>query len=348
MLISIIDLLFLFFFAFCSLFVVRKAAKLIGLVDHPHGRKQHKDVTPLAGGIALCITLLYLLFHNPNLLANSSLYAMSIIFLTTVGAIDDKYDIHYSIRFAVQAILSIAMMALGGIELNNLGNIFGFGEIYLGGWGYLITTVAVIAAINAFNMVDGIDGLLGCLSIVTFGSLALIINNDGQQTLAYFCLAIVVSILPYILLNLGALGRKRKVFMGDAGSMLVGFTVVWVLLLSSQNGKTPPLQPVTALWLISVPLMDMVTLTIRRIQRGDSPFKPDREHLHHLFQNLGLTPRQTLVVIIAISTCCAGIGIYSELKSIPDYVMLYLYILVFIAYYLLVCTIQKKIHTRKK
>ncbi|WP_074212316.1 UDP-N-acetylglucosamine--undecaprenyl-phosphate N-acetylglucosaminephosphotransferase [Salinivibrio sp. ES.052] len=342
MLLPIVDLLFLFFFAFCSLFIVRKGAKLVGLVDHPLGRKQHQDVTPLAGGIALCITLLYLLFHNPNLLDNSSLYAICIVLLTTVGAIDDKYDVHYSVRFAIQAILSIAMMTLGNIELSNLGNIFGWGDIHLGGWGYVITTIAVIAAINAFNMVDGIDGLLGCLSIVTFGSLAWILNSDGQQTLAYFCLALVVAILPYILLNLGVLGRKRKVFMGDAGSMLVGFTVVWVLLLSSQNGKTPPLQPVTALWLIAIPLMDMVTLTIRRIQRGDSPFKPDREHLHHLFQNLGLSPRQTLIAIIAIAVCFAGVGIYAELKGVPDYLMLYVYIVLFIAYYLLVCLINKK------
>lgn len=342
MFLSIVDLLFLFFFAFCSLFVVRKGAKLVGLVDHPSGRKQHQDVTPLAGGIALCITLLYLLFHNPDLLLNSPLYAICIVILTTVGAIDDKYDIHYTVRFTLQAILSIAMMTLGSIELSNLGNIFGWGEIHLGSWGYLVTTIAVIASINAFNMVDGIDGLLGCLSVVTFGSLAWILKSDGQQTLAYFCLALVVAIFPYILLNLGVLGRKRKVFMGDAGSMLVGFTVVWVLLLSSQNGQKPPLQPVTALWLIAVPLMDMVTLTIRRIQRGDSPFKPDREHLHHLFQNMGLSSRQTLIAIITIALCYAGIGIYAELKSVPDYIMLYLYIFLFIVYYLFVNFIQKK------
>lgn len=137
------------------------------------------------------------------------------------------------------------------------------------------------------------------------------------------------------LLNLGFFGRKRRVFMGDAGSMLIGFTVIWLLLLASQNGTKPPLRPVTALWLIAVPLMDMAAIMIRRVRRGDSPFKPDREHLHHIFQRLGLTPHQTLGVICFIACCYAGVGIYGEVANIPEYVMFVLFILCFIVYSLL-------------
>ena len=234
------------------------------------------------------------------------------------------------------------MMVVGGIELNTIGDIFGSGEVVTLGWfGYLVTVLAVVGAINAFNMVDGIDGLLGGLSIVTFGGLGIMLNHDGQHNLAYICLVLIVIIVPYILLNLGAFGRKRKVFMGDAGSMLIGFTVIWLLLLSSQNGSAPPLRPVTALWLIALPLMDMMAIMIRRARRGDSPFKPDREHLHHIFQRLGLSSTQTLIVICAIAATYAGIGIYSEMIGVSEYVMFYLFIVFFVIYLFLLSNIWK-------
>lgn len=232
----------------------------------------------------------------------------------------------------IQAGLSIAMMMIGGIELHTIGNVFGFGEVKLGLAGYVITILAVVGAINAFNMVDGIDGLLGALSIVTFGGLGLMLAHDRQHQLAYLCLVMIVIILPYILLNIGAFGRKRKVFMGDAGSMLIGFTVIWFLLLSSQNGKTPPLRPVTALWLIAVPLMDMAAIMLRRIRRGDSPFKPDREHLHHIFQKLGLSSWQTVLTVSLIAIVLATYGILGEIYNVNEAFMFYSFIVCFVIY----------------
>ncbi|MGL6170868.1 MAG: UDP-N-acetylglucosamine--undecaprenyl-phosphate N-acetylglucosaminephosphotransferase [Vibrio sp.] len=332
MFISFIDLGFLLFFSFTSLLVLRKVATQIGLVDKPNERKLHQGSIPLVGGIAICFSLVYFLFNNPTLIPHSPLYATCIILLVIVGALDDKYDLNFKIRIFVQAALSIAMMVVGGIELHTVGDAFGFGEVELGWMGYVITILAVVGAINAFNMVDGIDGLLGALSVVTFGGLGLMLSYDGQHQLAYLCLVMIVIIAPYILLNIGALGRKRKVFMGDAGSMLIGFTVIWFLLLSSQNGKTPPLRPVTALWLIAVPLMDMTAIMLRRIRRGDSPFKPDREHLHHIFQRLGLKSSQTVLVISVIAASFASFGMLGEIYNISEAWMFYSFIGCFIIY----------------
>lgn len=219
---------------------MRKVAQEIGLVDKPDSRKHHNGSIPLVGGISICISILYFLFNNPSILPNTPLYAACILILVSIGALDDKFDLSFKLRFAVQAALSVAMMILGGIELNTIGDVFGTGEIITLGWfGYFVTILAVIGAINAFNMVDGIDGLLGGLSIVTFGGLGIMLAHDGQSNLAFVCLVMIVTTIPYILLNLGFFGRKRKVFMGDAGSMLIGFTVIWLLLLSSQNGTNP-------------------------------------------------------------------------------------------------------------
>ena len=333
MLIPLLDLSFLFFFSLATIFTMRKFAKKVGLVDKPSSRKLHSGAVPLVGGISICISILYFLFNNPNLLPNTELYSACIIILVGIGAIDDKIDLHFQLRFAVQATLSVAMMVIGDIELNTIGDILGTGDIITLGWfGYFVTILAVVGAINAFNMVDGIDGLLGGLSIVTFSGLGIMLHYDGQYNLSYICLVMVIIIAPYILLNLGFFGRKRKVFMGDAGSMLIGFTVIWLLLLSSQNGSKPPLRPVTALWLIAIPLMDMVAIMIRRIRKGRSPFKPDREHLHHIFQRLGFSSAQTLVIICTISSFLAAIGIYGEMINLPEYVMLYVFSIFFAIY----------------
>lgn len=328
----VLELTFIFFSAFAILFLMRKVAKRIGLVDKPNARKRHQGAVPLVGGISTCIVIAQFLTFQPDIIQHSDLFVLSIAVLTLVGALDDKFDLSVKIRIAVQAILSIIMMQVTGIELHSLGNLFGTGTINLGWFGPIVTVFAVIGAINAFNMVDGIDGLLGGLSIVTFGAIALLLNIDKQHGLAYLCVIVITALLPYIFMNLGILGRKRKVFMGDAGSMMIGFTVIWLLLGASQMDTNPPMRPITALWLIAVPLMDMAAIMLRRIKRGDSPFKPDREHLHHIFQRLGLSSRQTLVAICIIAMCFAAFGMYGEAAQISEATMLYTFIACFLVY----------------
>lgn len=336
-----LELSFIFFSSFTTLFLMRKVANRIGLVDKPNARKLHDGAIPLVGGISICLVLAQYLTFKPETIEHSWLYLLCIAMLTIVGAIDDKIDLSFKIRMGVQAALSIVMMKVAGIELHSLGNMFGIGEISLGWGGTLVTILAVIGAINAFNMVDGIDGLLGGLSIVSFGAIAFLLQVDSQHGLAYLCIVIIVAMLPYIFMNLGVLGRERKVFMGDAGSMMIGFTVIWLLLGVSQTEGTPLMRPVTALWLIAVPLMDMAAIMIRRVRRGDSPFKPDREHLHHIFQRLGLGPRQTLVTICLIAAMYASFGIYGEATNIPEVTMFWLFIFCFAVYSVLLTYIWR-------
>ncbi|MDF2155722.1 UDP-N-acetylglucosamine--undecaprenyl-phosphate N-acetylglucosaminephosphotransferase [Vibrio sp. CAU 1672] len=336
-----LELIFIFFSSFATLFLMRKVARNIGLVDKPNERKLHVGAVPLIGGISICIVLVQYLTFKPDVIEFSWLYVCSIVILTLVGAIDDKIDLSFKIRMGIQAVLSLVMIKIAGIELHSLGNMFGFGEMYLGWPGIVITILAVIGAINAFNMVDGIDGLLGGLSIVTFGALAYLLRVDSQHGLAYLCVVIIVAMLPYIFMNLGILGRARKVFMGDAGSMLIGFTVIWLLLGVSQSEAKPLMRPVTALWLIAVPLMDMAAIMIRRVRRGVSPFKPDREHLHHIFQRIGLSSKQTLVAICTIAALYAAFGIYGEMTEIPEPVMFYTFIGCFIIYSIMLAYVWK-------
>lgn len=338
-----IAVLLVFFVSFISLFVFRKVAQRIGLVDKPNERKHHTGQIPLVGGISVFVTMLLALLWLPELLTLPYLYMGCALALVIVGAIDDRYDISFKLRLVIQALVSIAMIVLGERSLHNLGYLMGSEALQIPEFAsYVLTVVAVIGAINAFNMVDGIDGLLGGLASVTFGGLGLLFYWHGMANFALFCALLVTAMLPYTMLNLGfPFGLRFKVFMGDAGSIFIGFTVIWLLIVASQGERETAIRPVTALWLIALPLMDMVCIMIRRIRKGQSPFKPDREHLHHICQRIGLSPFQSLLAICAAATLMAGIGIWSELAKMDEYIMFFAFLLTFVAYFTVLSNIWR-------
>ncbi|OEE68068.1 undecaprenyl-phosphate alpha-N-acetylglucosaminyl 1-phosphate transferase [Enterovibrio norvegicus FF-33] len=327
-------LVMVFGLSFLSLYLLRLLAFRIGLLDRPSERKHHAGAVPLVGGLSLyvCLMVYFLFYHHLDTV--ETIYILSISLLALVGALDDKFDVSYKVRFFIQIMLALLMISTVEVELSYLGNMFGFGEIHLGILSYPITLLAVIGAINAFNMVDGIDGLLGGLSIVTFSALGYLFGTSGATDLMLLCLIVIVALVPYIIMNLGLIGKTRKVFMGDAGSMLIGFTAVWLLIKATQPNFEPVMRPVTALWIIALPLMDMAAIMIRRVKRGDSPFKPDREHLHHICQRAGLNANQTLTAICTVALSMTGIGLIGENLQVPDLAMFGLFIIMFCAYYL--------------
>jgi UDP-GlcNAc:undecaprenyl-phosphate GlcNAc-1-phosphate transferase len=180
-------------------------------------------------------------------------------------------------------------------------------------------------------MVDGIDGLVGMLSMISFTSIALMFNGIHSE---WFLIPIVfiAATLAYLMFNLGThKGRRGKIFMGDAGSMLIGFTVIWLLIIGSQ-GDAPAFKPVTALWIISVPLMDMAAIMVRRVRKGDSPFKPDREHLHHIFMRAGFSSKQTLFIISSIAFFMVAIGVAMDKSDVPEWKMMCIFLIFFAVY----------------
>ncbi|PSW62335.1 undecaprenyl-phosphate alpha-N-acetylglucosaminyl 1-phosphate transferase [Photobacterium kishitanii] len=327
--------LFVFFASFSSLFVMRKIAKVIGLVDRPDVRKLHQGMIPLVGGISIYIALIMVVVLYLPMNLNLQLYLSCSTLLILLGVLDDYFNISVKIRLLTQTGISLAMILIGDLKLINLGYLFGNETIILSeSIGIIITIMAVIGAINAFNMVDGIDGLVGGLASVAFCSLGFVFLLSGDEFLATLCLLIVIALIPYIMLNLGfPFGYRFKVFMGDAGSMFIGFSIIWMLLSGTQNIETKALKPVTALWIIAIPLMDMATIMIRRIIKGHSPFKPDREHLHHICQRMGLSSTMTLIVICFIGTICSILGVWADLNNIPESTMFISFLVLFIFYF---------------
>ncbi|RKO80764.1 undecaprenyl-phosphate alpha-N-acetylglucosaminyl 1-phosphate transferase [Pectobacterium parmentieri] len=319
----------IFISAFASLFLARKAAFKVGLVDKPNVRKKHQSHIPLVGGVSIYLALCVLYVLQADLLPHFFLYMGCSTILLIVGIIDDRLDLPVLPRIGLQACVAIAMMS-GGLLISSLGNIF-FNDLFLGEFGYIITLFAVLGSVNAFNMVDGMDGLLGGLSFVTLSALVIVFYLGENNEVARWSLCFFSAMLPYTLLNAGFFGKKFKVFMGDAGSTLIGFSVIWLLILATQ-GPRHVIQPVTALWLIAIPLMDMVLVMMRRLARGGNPFKADQEHLHHVLLRSGLTRKQALVVIVTIATLFAMVGIISERNNISESIMFSVFLATFISY----------------
>lgn len=340
-----VNILFFFVFivSFLSLFILRKLAQRIALVDKPNERKLHTGQVPLVGGIGVFVTIMLLLLFNADLLMKPFLYSGCASILVIIGIIDDKFDISVKLRLVVQTFISLIMIVFGDRNLQNLGYLTGSESILLPApISIVITILAVIGAINAFNMVDGIDGLLGGLASVTFSGLGILFYLHGMNGYAIFCGLLVTAMLPYVMLNLGVpFGRRFKVFMGDAGSIFIGFTVIWLLIVASQGERATAIRPVTALWLIALPLIDMVCIMIRRIRKGQSPFRPDREHLHHICQRVGLSSHKSLMVICAAAGMMAVIGIGSEIAKVDENIMFFLFLVLFLGYFILMNNIWR-------
>ncbi|AIF47937.1 undecaprenyl-phosphate alpha-N-acetylglucosaminyl 1-phosphate transferase [Dyella japonica] len=287
-----------------AIVVLRRYAILFGLVDHPSKRKQHVGHVPLVGGLAIFMGVTvgaacYGQFHwfEKSIISTAFL-------LTLIGALDDRFDLSVRGRLFVQAIAVIAVIAVSGVYIHTLGNLFGH-EINLEWLGPPLTILAIIGLVNAFNMMDGIDGLAGSLELVSIAAIALYSGADNLRGSLILLILLGTASVPYLMANLGMLGNK--IFLGDAGSMLIGYLLAWTLIHMSQAPQAH-LSPVDVLWCVGLPVSDTLAVMCRRMSQGKSPFKPDRGHVHHILLRAGLSHRATLLSLIAIAASFACVG----------------------------------------
>ncbi len=317
------------------IYLLKPVAPSWGLVDFKDHRKLHAGDIPLVGGIAMYLGILLSALTILPMTWISMTWLFTAAGIVSLGVWDDAKDLPVRPRLLIQAMMTLLLSIGSGYYLADLGNILGLGNVVLGNLGYLITALAVIGAINAFNMMDGIDGLAGSMAFVSFSALAVLFGLNGDTYGLTVAILFLVVIVPFLANNLLLPPYKQKIFMGDAGAMLIGFSVVWLLIYGSQSipqDKEISFRPVTALWIIAIPLMDMAAIMMRRIRKGQSPFVPDRDHLHHIFMHAGFSTRQTLLIISVFSMLFATCGIVAEKLEVPDNIMLIGFLLLFLGY----------------
>ena len=160
---------------------------------------------------------------------------------------------------------------------------------------------------NAFNMIDGLNGICAAFALVPIIFITLFGNFSSGLLIP------IGSILGFLAYNMGFLGKKRRVFLGDSGSNILGFLVAFLCIEYTQNSNNPYLlNPVTALWLVAIPLVDCINVMISRVMRGIGPFDPGRDHLHHKLLSLGIKPKKIFYIFISISVTLSIIGFIIE------------------------------------
>lgn len=334
-----LDILFALLVSFsvslASAFILRYLALKVNLVDAPDDRKNHVGRIPLVGGISIFAGVATAFMFFPDLGRELTAYLIAAILIVFIGLLDDQFDLKVRYRLLMQFIVSLVIIYGGDMRIETLGVFGSEGGFDLGAFSLPFTIFSIMVAMNAFNFVDGIDGLSGLLFMIAMlAIIALCVLDNGRSINNYLIpLVFLVAVIPYMAFNLGLLGNRYRVFLGDAGSMLLGLTVAWLLINYTQDPTSKTFSPVTALWIIAIPLMDMLAIVTRRARNGKAPFHPDRNHLHHLFMNKGMSDRQALLVIGLLAIGFAGIGILSEFYEVPHSLMLFAFLLTFAAYY---------------
>lgn len=283
------------------LWVLQPFAFRFGLVDRPGGRKQHALPTPITGGIAIAAAVLVSLSIGSGSSSAHWAYGCGALLLLVVGLLDDAYDLRWTWRVLAQVAAGLIMVYWGGVHVEYVGYFFSDKPIVLGAWAVPFTVFATVGIINAINMCDGSDGLAGSLclaAVVMIGAAAL---YAGNQPLFGDLLPIIAAILAFLGFNMRFPWQRRaKVFLGNAGSAFLGYTIAWVVFRLTQN-VAHPVSPVLAPWLLAPPLIDCLVLIARRLKMGRSPFVADRDHLHHLLLEAGFSPNLIAVGVTFVS-----------------------------------------------
>ena len=232
---------------------------------------------------------------------------------------DDFVELSALMRFVAQAVAALAMIYGADVVLGDLGGMSWSGAVLsLGIFAVPFTIFTTVGVINALNMCDGLDGLSGSQTLVSLGGFAIALATWGETSDTSLLMVLGGGIIGFLLFNLRLPGRSRaSIFLGDAGSMFLGFSLTWFAVSLSQ-GPDRVIKPSAALWFIMVPIMDAVAMMLRRLLRGRSPFSPDREHLHHIFLLAGYTVNQTVAIMAVLGVCGVTIGLASTYWNWPD------------------------------
>jgi len=313
-----------------SIFALRPLAHAIGLLDHPGGHKKHSGAIPIIGGIGILLGTAFSLRSNPQGFAALSNYLFSACLITITGMIDDRFTLDHKVRLLVQFVALVPMFFAVNLRVASFGDLLGFGPILTNHWAIVATAIVVLGAINAFNMLDGLDGLAASLSLSTLLLLlfSILQNNLTQHfSAAILITTLIGSIAGFLLFNAPIKGnRSIRCFMGDAGSTLIGFTVVWLLVNLSQ-GTHKVANPITMVWLTSIPVTDLVWTVTRRLSKGQSPFHPDRSHLHHILLDSGLSVAGVVFTMASLGLLLGLVGLSLEFYHASERTSLLLWIL---------------------
>jgi UDP-GlcNAc:undecaprenyl-phosphate GlcNAc-1-phosphate transferase len=311
-------------------------ASRFGLLDYPSRRKVHKTSKPLVGGIGMASAFCFSSVLFIPLTHMGGFYA-GMIMLVIVGFLDDYRELNHGWKLVAQMLAAILIIFFSKTVLHTFGNLFSLGPINFGGYAIPVTIFCVVGVINAFNMIDGVDGLAAGISLIAFVSFAVLSAMDSQIKILVLSIAMTGALIGFLKYN----WHPAQVFMGDAGSFLLGCTAAFISIAITQQVQSV-VRPVAPLLILAVPIVDTVTVMMTRIIKGKSPFCADRNHLHHLLLRLGLSKKRCVAVILLMSAFFSSIAVVGTILRVPEHYLFATFLLYFFLYFGLSFYIRKR------
>lgn len=309
------------------------------LFDEPNSRSSHAQPVPRLGGVSflpgLALSVLIvsglrsLLGHElpdgieRQVTTESLFFCSGLIVMYLIGVADDLRGVSFTHKFLYQ-IFAALLLVLGGVYVDNFHGMFGIYEVPMA-VSIAVTLLLVVFVINAINLIDGVDGLASGLSAVPLFVFGLWFWNAGLYVYSMIALGMLGTLLPFFIYNV--FGRRYKLFMGDTGSLIIGYIIAFLSAKFCMLNVSPETYqvtgaPVIILSLLFIPLFDACRVFLVRALKGKSPFMPDRNHIHHKFLDMGFSHRQTMCSLIASAFLIVGMNFWMLPKLGPNLMFL--------------------------
>jgi UDP-GlcNAc:undecaprenyl-phosphate GlcNAc-1-phosphate transferase len=303
-----------------AIVAVRPVAFRLALVDRPGGRKIHDAEVPVVGGLGMFLGLFIAIGVLPIGLRPPNEFAAVCAIFVVIGLLDDRFGLSPLLRLVVQFAATIWIAMATGTSAQFLGTLSAHGPVVLmDEVAVVLTGVLVAGGVNAFNMIDGIDGLAGSIGLIAMVSIAALAFDAGLASTVAIALIASGALAAFLVFNLPLrVNRPIRCFMGDAGSLLIGFVVAWLILGVSQNSSSG-VEPAVMLFAVAVPISDLFWVFIYRMRRGQSPFRADNSHLHHYLLKSGASHAGALSILAVCAVAMSCLGLALNKTDLPGF-----------------------------
>ena len=310
--------------------IAKKIAHHVGAIDMPNERKVHTKPMPRLGGLAIFISFLfgYILYGELTTQMLSILIGSFIIFL--IGVFDDINPIKARYKFLVQTIAALIVVIYGQVfftEITFLGLNLKFNLLT----SYFLSTLFIVAISNAINLIDGLDGLAGGVSAIYFLTISIIAIILGKFNGLDIIISVIMlgSTLGFLVHNF----PPAKIFMGDSGSLFLGFMIAVSALMSFKVATLTSL--IIPLVILAIPIFDTALAIFRRLLKGESIGAPDKEHFHHQLLKLRFTPAMSVLVIYLINILFSSVSIFYTMGHVKEAMIVYLFLMLLLLFMIL-------------
>jgi UDP-GlcNAc:undecaprenyl-phosphate GlcNAc-1-phosphate transferase len=284
--------------------VMRNIALRLGFLDHPTTRKAHTTPVPLLGGIAIYAAVVgaLLLYNDRKELLQVAGILLSATWISLCGIWDDRKGLPVSVKLLAQAAAAL-MLCISGVQVH----------LPIPGWlNFILTLFWVIGITNAFNLLDNIDGLCGGIGAVAAAYFLLLASLNGQYLVGAFAAALLGACIGFLIYNF----NPARIFMGDVGSLFIGFLMAALGIKLRFPGNVPQVTWMIPLLVLGVPIFDTTLVVVSRLRRGKNPFTtPGTDHVSHRLVRLGWTRRETVLLLYLAGCALGGIALFASVAT---------------------------------